>query len=156
MFRTFVIAVLGFVAGAIFTYVVVVGGTLMVWEWLDVHDQDGGGAMAIGLVIGPSLALIGGLGGAYLAYLWTVRRRRNAPPQTDEARARDTHRFLIMGGAMVGAYLGYQVAQFGFTLASPIQFDSIWKVRAVSWLPKIATISGALAGGLMVRAWLHR
>jgi hypothetical protein len=156
MFRTFLIGVAGFVAAGIVTYLVIVVGTELVWEVLDVHDQDGGGCMALGLVIGPFFAVIGGLAGAFFLPAWATRRRGAVPPQSDKDRARNSYRFLILGGTMLGAFLGYQAAQFCFWLVSPILFDSIWKVRAVSWLPTIAVLFGALAGGIWTRRVMRR
>lgn len=151
MFRTFLTACLGFIAGAVITYLVVVVGTTVAWDILDVHDQDGGGAMALGLVIGPFIALFGGIAGAFLLPAWAARRRRNTPPQTDEQRARDTCRFFIIGGAVIGGIVGHQAAQFGFWLIGSISYDSYWKVWAIAWLPTLITALGAIAGGLCVR-----
>ena len=81
MLRTLGFAVLGFVLATIATYLVVVVGTTVVWDILDVHDQDGGGAMALGLVIGPICALIGGLLGAVLLPTWLAGRAARKPPQ---------------------------------------------------------------------------
>ena len=61
MFRTFVIVILGFLGFAIVTYLVVVAGVSLLWEIMGVHDQDGGGDMALSRVIGPVVALIGGI-----------------------------------------------------------------------------------------------
>src|SRR5688572_29229807 len=83
---TFVLAVLGFIVGAVVTYFAGVFGTLVVWDWLGVHDQDGGGAMALGLVIAPLCAIVGGIVGAFLLPAWIARRSRNAPPPTDDSR----------------------------------------------------------------------
>ncbi len=151
IFRTFVIAVLGFIAAAVVTYLVVVVGGILLWDLFDVHDQDGGGSMMLGLVIAPFLALIGGIVGAFLLPAWLARRTRNAPPPTEESAARDRRRFIILIGAIVGGVIGHYAAQFGFWLASPIQFDSYWKVWAISYLPTIAIVAAALAGGLVAR-----
>ncbi len=153
--RTFVLAVLGFVAGTVATYFIVLIGGILLWAFLGVHDQDGGGSMALGLIIGPFFALIGGVVGAFLLPAWIARRSRNAPPPTDDSVARDRRRFIIMGGAIVGGIIGYYAAQAGFWLASPIQFDSYWKAWAVSWLPTLVTALGALAGGLVARTVLR-
>jgi hypothetical protein len=156
MFRTFLIAVLGFVAGAVITYVPVVAGALWVWQLTGVHDQDGGGAMTLGLVIGPFFGALGGIAGTFLALVLDKRRRRNAPPQGDAERHRDTRRFFILGAVIAGGFAGHYAAQIGFWFASPIQIDSLWKVRAITWLPTLATGLGALAGGLWMRRWVER
>jgi hypothetical protein len=155
MFRTSVIAFLGFIAGTVITYLAVIFGTLLVWQWLGIHDQDGGGHMALALVIAPFFALIGGIVGAVLVRMLASRHRRNAPPSADDKR-RDKHRFFLIGGAIAGGITGHYAAQFGFWLVSPIRFDSYWKVWAISWVPTIVAMFGALAGGLFVRRMISR
>ncbi|MCB2063836.1 MAG: hypothetical protein KDE25_10350 [Novosphingobium sp.] len=81
MLRALGFGVLGFILAAIATYLVVVVGTTVVWDLLDVHDQDGGGAMALGLVIGPICALFGGLIGAVMLPMWLADRRNRQPPE---------------------------------------------------------------------------
>jgi hypothetical protein len=80
MLRALGFGILGFILAAIATYLVVVVGTSIVWDILGVHDQDGGGAMALGLVIGPICALIGGMLGAVLLPMWLAGRKSNDPP----------------------------------------------------------------------------
>jgi hypothetical protein len=155
MFRTFVVVLLGFLGFTIVTYLVVVVGTVVAWEILGVHDQDGGGAMAIGLVIGPVIAIIGGIIGAFVTYFWYAKRQQTRPPQGPAETRRDTKRFVILAGALAGGIASHYVAQFGFWLASPIQFDSYWKVWAVSWLPMLVVMAGAILGGMVVRRWLR-
>jgi len=152
----FLFAVLGFVTGAIATYLLVVAGTLVVWEILGVHDQDGGGSMALGLVIAPAIALIGGIAGAVLVLAWAARRARNAPPATADEAARDRQRLIMLGGAIVGGIVGSYAMNFCFWLVGAISFDSYWKVWAVSWLPTIAVLLGAVAGGLLTRNMLRK
>jgi hypothetical protein len=150
MFKTFLIACGGFIAGAVLTYLVVVFGTVFMWDMTGVHDQDGGGAMALGLVIGPFLALIGGIVCAALTTRWAVRRNRNAPPQSDQDKARDSVRFFVIGGAILGGIIGHYAAQIGFYFVSPISLDSFWIVQAIIWIPRFATLLGAVGGGLLV------
>ncbi len=147
VFRNFLITLLGFIAGAVVTYLVVVVGTLLVWDWQGVHDQDGGGAMALGLVIGPAVAIVGGIVSAIFALRFALRRAKS-PVAGDNKR--DIGRFLIVGGAVLGGLGGYNLAQFGFWLASPIQFDSYWKAWVVSWLPTLFTLFGIAVGGFVV------
>jgi hypothetical protein len=155
MFRTFVVVILGFLGFTIVTYLVVVVGVSLVWEILGVHDQDGGGAMALGLVIGPAVALVGGIIGAIVTYLWYSKRKRTQPPAGPAETRRDTKRFAILAGAVAGGFVGHYLAQFGFWLASPIQFDTYWKAWAVSWLPLLVTLLGATGGGFAVRQWMR-
>jgi hypothetical protein len=155
MFRTFVVVVLGFLGFLVVTYVVVVFGTILVWEVMSVHDQDGGGAMALGLVIGPAVAIVGGVIGAIVTYLWYAKRQLTQPPQGPAESRRDTKRFAVLAGAVAGGFVGNYISQIGFWLASPIQFDSYWKVWAISWLPNLLTLLGAIGGGLGVRRWMR-
>jgi hypothetical protein len=66
--RKIIIPALGFAAGTVITYLVVLIGTTVVWSIFHVHDQDAGGAMAVAFFIGPILALFGGVAGGLLAY----------------------------------------------------------------------------------------
>ncbi len=155
MFRTFIVVVLGFLGFVVATYLVVVVGTVLAWDVLGVHDQDGGGAMALGLVIGPVIAIFGGIIGAVVTYFWYAKRQKAKPPQGPAETRRDTKRFAVLAGAVVGGIVGNYVSQAAFWLASPIQFDHIWKVWAVSWLPTLLTLLGAIGGGLGVRKWMQ-
>ena len=155
MFRTFVVVILGFLGFTVVTYLVVVVGVSLLWDIMGVHDQDGGGAMALGLVIGPAVALVGGIIGAVVTYLWYGKRKRTQPPPGPAETRRDTKRFAVLAGALVGGIVGHYVAQFGFWLASPIQFDNYWKAWAVSWLPLLVTLLGATGGGFAVRQWMQ-
>ena len=94
MFRTFIFAGLGFVGGAIVTYLTVVIGVITAWELMGHHDQDGGGAMALGLVIGPFCAVIGGVICAFLVPIWVARRRGPTGPQTAAEKSREMRRTL--------------------------------------------------------------
>jgi hypothetical protein len=120
-----------------------------------VHDQDGGGAMALGLVIGPVVAVIGGMIGALIIYRWYAKRQLTLPPPNDADTRRDTKRFAIIGGAIVSAVFGHYIAQFGFWLASPIQFDSYWKVIAITWIPTLLTMLSAICGAIAVQRWVR-
>ena len=151
MLRSVIVAILGFIAGAVATYLVVVFGTVLVWDLAGVHDQDGGGAMALGLVVGPAIAMIGGLAAVLALLLWDGKRRRNAPPQTPEARAHDSHRLLIAGGAIAGGIAGYVLAGQLFYYTGLVRLDHLLAVL----LPTILTLLGALAGGWLVRRWLR-
>ena len=84
MFRTFICAGLAFVAGAVATYLVVVVGASVVWALFNVHDQDGGGQMALGLVIGPFFALIGGMVSTVIFLIWNGGRKNRQPRPYDE------------------------------------------------------------------------
>ena len=74
MFRKFFIPLLGFIAGTVTTYLAVVIGTTFLWDILNVHDRDGGGTMGLAFVIGPFIALFGGIAGGVWAYRLIGRR----------------------------------------------------------------------------------
>lgn len=150
MFRTFIIAVLAFAVGAIITYLTIVVGVIAVWDFMNVHDQDGGGAMALGLVIGPICAVIGGLICAVLVPLWVAKRRGHVGPQTVEEKSRDIRRLCVVGGMIFGGYIGNKTVQFAFWLMRPISIDSYWIVMMLTWAPTVAMVLGALAGGLVL------
>jgi hypothetical protein len=59
--RVFVGSVFGFIAGAVVSYFALMVGYSVWIDLFKVHDQDGGGAMAMGLIIGPVVALICGI-----------------------------------------------------------------------------------------------
>ncbi|MBR2817585.1 MAG: hypothetical protein IKE60_23190 [Reyranella sp.] len=59
--RVFIGIVFGFIAGAIVSYFALMVGYSVWIDLFKVHDQDGGGAMAMGLIIGPVVALICGI-----------------------------------------------------------------------------------------------
>ena len=147
VFRNFLITVLGFIAGAVVTYLVVVVGTMLIWDWQGVHDQDGGGAMALGLVIGPAVAIVGGIVSAIFALRFALKRAKVQPPNE---KRRDIKRLLIAGGAILSGYASYQLVLFGLWIASPISLDSYWIVWMISWLPRIFFLLGAVVGGFVV------
>lgn len=62
----FIWSVLGFIAGTIISYIAIMVGYSVYLDLFSVHDQDGGGAMAIGLVIGPAVALLIGFVAAFI------------------------------------------------------------------------------------------
>lgn len=155
MFRNLVIGAVGFVIGAVITYLVVVIGTTLAWEILDVHDQDGGGAMTLGLVIGPFVALMGGLISAFMLPIWAARRRGKQPPSTDAYKARDKQRLFITGGAIAGGIAGHYVAQVGFWFIGSISFYSFWAIRVITWIPTLVTLLGTFAGGWAVQRAMY-
>lgn len=55
--RVFIASILGFIGGTIVSYIVLMVGYSVYADLFKVHDQDGGGAMAMGLIIGPVVAL---------------------------------------------------------------------------------------------------
>lgn len=73
--RVFVGSVLGFVTGAVASYIALMVGYSVYIDLFKVHDQDGGGAMAIGLVIGPVVALLCGIVTAVMFGTWVAKQR---------------------------------------------------------------------------------
>ncbi|MFT3665486.1 hypothetical protein [Piscinibacter sp.] len=59
--QVFIASLLGFVAGAVAGYVVLMVGYSVYTGLFKIHDHDGGGAMAMGLVFGPIVGLICGI-----------------------------------------------------------------------------------------------
>jgi hypothetical protein len=73
--RVFFWSVAGFVAGTIASYVAAMVGYSVYGSLFRVHDHDGGGAMAMGLIIGPVLALLCGLVTAIICGLRAAQLR---------------------------------------------------------------------------------
>ena len=74
MFRKIFIQLSCMITGAVITYLVVVIGMTFIWDILNMHDQDGGGTMALAFMIGPFISLFGGIAGGVLAYRLIGRR----------------------------------------------------------------------------------
>lgn len=72
--RVLVWSILGFVAGAVAGYAALMIGYSIYVELFRVHDQDGGGAMAMGLIIGPIVGLLCGVAAAVFAGMKAARR----------------------------------------------------------------------------------
>ena len=71
----FIWSVLGFIAGTIISYIAIMVGYSVYVDLFRVHDQDGGGAMAVGLVIGPVVALLFGIVAAVFCGARAAQRR---------------------------------------------------------------------------------
>ncbi len=138
------------------TYAVVVGGTVVVWDLMDVHDQDGGGAMALGLVIGPAAAMLGGAISAVVALIWAASGRQGVPPDSMATKRRDRHVLLVAGAAIAGGIAGHIVARFVievvYRLGLPVRLAHL----AYTWLPTACLLLGAVAGGVLVHRRLRR
>lgn len=140
-------AAVGFLAGAVFTYVGVVLVVLMAWEVLGMHD--GGGAMTLAFVIAPFFALFGAIAGAILA----VRIRRKRPRgRADDGGANSPYLFIACC-ALAGAIGAHYAVVFGLWIASPLHFDRYWVAWIVSLTPSVASLLGALAGGFIGWRW---
>lgn len=76
MMRVLLWSVLGFVAGSVAAYAaLMVGYSVYIPLFRGGHDQDGGGAMAMGLIIGPVAALLCGIVAAFACGLRAAQRR---------------------------------------------------------------------------------
>jgi len=73
--RVIVWSLLGFIGGTIISYIAIMVGYSVYLDLFMVHDQDGGGAMAIGLVIGPVFALLLGIVTAVVCGVLAAQRR---------------------------------------------------------------------------------
>jgi cytosine/uracil/thiamine/allantoin permease len=73
--RVFIGCLLGFIAGAIVSYFALMVGYSVYVDLFKVHDQDGGGAMAMGLIIGPLVALICGIVAAIVCGVRLAQQR---------------------------------------------------------------------------------
>ena len=67
-------SMLGFIAGTIISYITILVGYSVYVDLFKVHDQDGGGAMAIGLVIGPVVAVLFGFFAAVVCAVRAAQR----------------------------------------------------------------------------------
>ena len=79
--RTLGLTVLAFAVGAMAGYFLAMSVYIIETELLGAHDQDGGGAMAYGLVIGPFAGLVLG---TVLAAITAMRL--TSKPRRGEAR----------------------------------------------------------------------
>ncbi len=73
--RVFIGCLLGFIAGAVVSYFALMVGYSVYVDLFKVHDQDGGGAMAMGLIIGPLVALICGIVAAIVCGVRLAQQR---------------------------------------------------------------------------------
>lgn len=74
MLKIVLLVLLAFVAGAVTGYIGLIVAVTTWWEIAHVHDQDGGGAMALAFVIGPVFAVMTGAAAAVAAGVWANRR----------------------------------------------------------------------------------
>jgi apolipoprotein N-acyltransferase len=75
--RILALVILTFGLGAVAGWLLAMGVYAIETEWLGVHDHDGGGAMAYGLVIGPLAGLVLG---TVLAAITAMRLTSKAKP----------------------------------------------------------------------------
>jgi hypothetical protein len=151
MLRGLAFAVGGFGLAAVLTYALLVFGTLLVWQVTDVHDQDGGGAMMLGLVVGPVAAVIGGAVGAVLALIWARSGGADAPPGSEAGKSRDRRLLAIIAGAVAGGIAGHLLARLGFWIAAFLGLYGYGMMRAHTWVPSVMILFGAVAGALFLR-----
>lgn len=73
--HVFLWSVLGFVAGTVAGYAALMVGYSVYIDLFMVHDQDGGGATAMGLIVGPVVGLLCGIVAAIVCGLRAARPR---------------------------------------------------------------------------------
>lgn len=73
--RVFFWSVAGFIAGTIASYIAIMVGYSVYGGLFKIHDHDGGGAMAMGLIIGPVFALLCGIVSAVICGVRAARPR---------------------------------------------------------------------------------
>ncbi|MFN7983679.1 MAG: hypothetical protein U0Q11_17670 [Vicinamibacterales bacterium] len=128
--RLLLLLIVTFLLTTVVGYFAVGGAILGYWELTGVHDQDGGGAMAVGLVIAPVGALI--IGVLATAATWPVlakRQRALAPPATGVA-GRDTRVLFAVAGLIAGVVAGAVVASALQATLKPYIYD----IRPAFWL----------------------
>lgn len=139
MFRNFGKMLATFVMWTVAAYVLVLFGTLAVWDLLGITDHDGGGAMGMAFIVAPSIALLAGVGGA----LWSTRRRL-ARKEDGEA---DVTPLSPAACALIGALVAYVPTRLAIFLFLGVNsYDSFWKAMAHAWTPELLAIAGAIVG----------
>ena len=108
---------------------------------MDVHDQDGGGYMAVGYVIAPAAALIAGIiGAAIAAYKMSAKPVRSKGEQA----VRDRRALLHIGLAVIGFIVGWKAANYAQYFLSAVWQDHI--VFAIMYGTSRFVIPVAFAG----------
>ncbi|MCC0051621.1 MAG: hypothetical protein H6881_07060 [Rhodobiaceae bacterium] len=107
--RILILTLLAFAISAVAGYFVVALAFFGAWELMGVHDQDGGGAMAVGFVFAPiGAAAIGVLGAAITAYRLMGKP---ALPVTQQV-SRDKQTILRAALAAAGLFIGWKAANY--------------------------------------------
>jgi hypothetical protein len=150
--RRLVTAAGAFVGGAVATYAVVLVGTVTAWDLLGIVDRDGGGTMGLAFVIGPTIAMLGGIAAAVVAMLRA--RQPHAPePGAPPAGGRGGSRFAVLAGALAGGLTGHVLTRIVLWLAAPTTYDALWQASVHAWSPTVMTCAGAIAGAALGRRW---
>lgn len=149
MYRSFILSLAAFILGAAAVYVLILFGVTVYWSLTGVHDRDGGGAMALGFIIGPAIALPAGLMIGVATWMALRRRAQRTGPASAETMRSDRRKFLIFGAAVIGWFAGYYLTRSAFWFANPMTFDTWWKVSIAAWLPDIGGVIGAFLGGFI-------
>lgn len=127
--RLLLLLLITFLLTTVLGYVAVTGVIFGYWELTGVSDPDGGGAMAVGLVIAPVGALVIGVLATALSWPLYVRRQRTSSAPSPTATRRDQHLLLASAGLIVGLVAGFVVANAVQATLRPYIFDS----RLVFW-----------------------
>jgi len=94
------------------------------WELARVPDPDGGGAMAVGLVIAPVGALVVGVLATALTWPALAKRQRTLAPPPDSSSRRDQRLLLATAGLIAGLVAGLVVANAVQATLQPYIYDS--------------------------------
>ena len=137
---------------AILGYVVVAFSIFAAWDLMNVHDQDGGGHMAVGFVIAPAAALIAGIIGAAIAALKMSGKPLRAK---GEQATKDRRVLLHIGLAVIGLIVGWKASNYAQYFLSYVWQDHI--VFAIMYATSRYVIPVVFAGaGLLLARYLDR
>ncbi len=151
MFRVFLKALVAFLGCALAAYLVVLFGTLGVWEMFDVVDRDGGGGMAVAFGIAPLVAVIAGIVGGLVA--WVRAQRTHLASHADPlSPPGSTAAFGPGVGAIIGALALYLPTRAViWVVLGRNEYDALWKALAHAWTPTVLAMGGAAVGWQLTR-----
>ena len=151
--RIALLTILAFLAAAVVGYLVVTVTVIGLWAATGVHDQDGGGAMAVGLVIAPICALIFGAMVAVWIASKLLRKRAGAPSPSPEVEARDARFGVQLLCVLGGFWLGWQIADFARDLLTPYYRHYVVAAIAFAGTHKVLPVVFAMLGYFLSRRY---
>ena len=128
--RVWLLLLITFLLTTVLGYFVVTGVIFGAWQLTGVHDQDGGGAMAVGLVIAPVGALVIGVLATALSWPLLAKRQRALGAPSDSSARRDQRALMASAGLIAGLVAGVIVANAVQATLKPYIYES----RPVFWL----------------------
>jgi len=144
--RILLVAFGAFLAGAIAAYAGVMAAIFAYWSLAGVHDQDGGGAMAVAYVFAPTVAVIIGTLAAIAVTLWLMRRRATSPAVPEERGRRDRRLLSAVIGLVAGLVIGWLLANGAQAVLKPFIFESRLIFRMFEAAHMVLPVLGGLAG----------